>query len=74
LVRQAEQFAATDAQKAAAAQEAQRALTANAAAPIAATLAADARLEELRVKQAATLRTLTQDRANASEAEIEAEQ
>jgi hypothetical protein len=37
-------------------------------------LAADARLEELRIKQATTLKALTQDRANVSEAEIEAEQ
>ncbi len=74
LVRQAEQLAATDAQKAAAAQEAQRALAANAAAPLAATLTADARLEELRIKQAETLKTLINDRANVSEAEIEAEQ
>jgi hypothetical protein len=74
LVRQAEQLAATDVQKAAAAQEAQRALAANAAAPLAATLTADARLEELRIKQAETLKTLINDRANVSEAEIEAEQ
>jgi hypothetical protein len=74
LLRQAEQLTPTEGQKAAAAQEAQRALAANAAAPLATTLAADARLEELRIKQAATLKALTQDRANVPETEIEAEQ
>ena len=71
IVREAEKTAAAEQLQARAAAEAQRALTANAAAPLAATLAVDERLEALRRQQAETLRKIAAEREAGRVTEIE---
>jgi hypothetical protein len=70
VAREAERTAAAERQQAVAGTEAQRALTSNPAAPLAASLAIDARLEALRREHAEALRKI----AAAGSTEIEIEQ
>ena len=75
IVRVAERTAADERARAQAAVEAQRALAANAAVPLAASLGVDARLEHLRLEQAEKLRQIAAEReATSKTPEIEIEQ
>jgi hypothetical protein len=74
IVREAERTAADEQARAHAAREAQRLLAANAVAPLAASLAVDARLEALRREQMEKLRQISAEKeaaGNAAESEIE---
>jgi type IV secretory pathway VirD2 relaxase len=74
IVREAERTAADEQARAHAAREAQRLLATNAAAPLAASLAVDARLEALRREQMEKLRQISAEKeaaGKASESEIE---
>lgn len=74
VVREAERTAADEQARAHAALEAQRALAANASAPLAASLAVDARLEALRRQQMEKLRQISAEKevvGRTSEPEIE---
>ena len=74
IVREAERTAADEQARAHAALEAQRLLAANAAAPLAASLAVDARLEALRREQMEKLRQISAEKeaaGKASEPEME---
>ena len=74
IVREAERTAADEQARAHAALEAQRLLAANAAAPLAASLAVDARLEALRREQMEKLRQISAEKeaaGKASDLEIE---
>jgi type IV secretion system T-DNA border endonuclease VirD2 len=68
VVREAERTAADEKARAHAAAEAQRALTINASAPLAASLAVDERLEALRREQAEKLRQITEQRESTDRA------
>jgi type IV secretion system T-DNA border endonuclease VirD2 len=67
IVREAERTAADEQARAHAAREAQRLLAANAAAPLAASLAVDARLEALRREQMEKLRQISAEKEAAGE-------
>ena len=74
IVREAERTAADEQARAHAALEAQRLLAANATAPLAASLAVDARLEALRREQMEKLRQISAEKeaaGKASDLEIE---
>jgi type IV secretion system T-DNA border endonuclease VirD2 len=74
IVREAERKAADEQARAHAAQEAQRLLAANATAPLAASLAVDARLEALRREQMEKLRQISAEKEAGKAAEPEIEQ
>jgi type IV secretion system T-DNA border endonuclease VirD2 len=75
IVREAERTSADEQARAHAAREAQRLVTANAAAPLAASLAVDARLEALRREQMEKLRQISAEKEAAGKAsDLEMEQ
>ncbi len=75
IIREAERTAADEQARAHAALEAQRLLAANAAAPLAASLAVDARLEALRREQMEKLRQISAEKeAAGKETDLEMEQ
>jgi type IV secretion system T-DNA border endonuclease VirD2 len=74
IVREAERTAADEQARAHAALEAQRLLAANAAAPLAASLAVDARLEALRREQMERLQQISAEKEAGKAAEPEIEQ